>query len=81
MLKLFSLQFAKNYQKCIKQKIFTLEKEITDIEDSPSDTIDMVKKKELKKNCQNYVMINLGVRKFDLERNGLNKEKRIQIIF
>ena len=48
-VKTFSLQFAKNFQKCIKQKICTLEKEITDIEDSPSDTIDMVKKKELEK--------------------------------
>ena len=42
-------QRHKNYQKCIKQNIFTLEKEITDIEDSPSDTIDMVKKKDIEK--------------------------------
>ena len=46
-VKQFSLKFAKQFQKNIKQKILYLEEAISNIEDSSSENINMTKKKEL----------------------------------
>ena len=46
-VKQFSLKFAKQFQKNIKQKILYLEEAISNIEDSFSENINMTKKKEL----------------------------------
>ena len=43
------MNFAKKFQKNIKQKILYLEKEITNIEESPSEDIDMLRKRDLEK--------------------------------
>ena len=47
-VKQFSMNYAKKYQKNIKEKICYLEKAISDIEESSSETFDMNKKRELK---------------------------------
>ena len=48
-VKQFSLNFAKKFQKNIKQKMLYLEQEITNIEESPSENIDMLRKRDLEK--------------------------------